>query len=252
MHRLLITVEYDGTDFHGWQLQPQEPTVQGELEKAVHRITAERVRVIGASRTDAGVHAEGQAAHFDTDYALSERRFVPALNYWLPRAVAVLDCCRVSPDFHACSRASTKVYRYRILRSAQRRPLRERHVLREWRQLDPAAMSECASLLVGRHDFTSFASEHTGTRHNVRRLHRSELIERGDELHYLVEGEGFLYNMVRIIVGTMLEVGLGKRTVAEFTQVLQARDRRAAGPTAAARGLTLVTVNYPRDPRRGA
>ena len=247
----MVTIEYDGTEFHGWQLQPQEPTVQGVMEKAVREITGEQVRVIGASRTDAGVHAEGQVAHFDTDYDLGEARFPAALNYWLPRSVAVLDCCHAPGDFHACSWASGKVYRYRVLRSAHRRPLRERYVLREWRRLDTAAMRECATMLAGEHDFTSFASEHTETEHNMRRLVRSELIEKGDELHYLVEGEGFLYNMVRIIAGTLLEVGLGKRTVPEFAELLKTHDRRAAGPTAAAKGLTLVEVKYPDDPRQG-
>ncbi len=247
--RLMIMVEYDGTGFCGWQLQAEGRTVQGVLEDAVLRTTGEAARVTGASRTDAGVHAEGQVAHFDTASALPPGRLLRALNHWLPDDVAVLDCREVAPDFDARFSASSKLYRYRILCSAARRPLRERFTLRQWRSLDVDAVRECAALLVGEHDFTSFASEHTEAESNVRRVMRSELLESGDELHYLVEGNGFLYNMVRIIVGTLLEVGRGRIAASDFVDILNACDRKAAGPTAPPWGLTLVRVNYPNDAR---
>ncbi len=246
----MLTLEYDGTDFLGWQVQAQGRTVQGELEDAIRRTTGEAVRVTGASRTDSGVHAEGQVAHFDTGSDLASERFVPALNYWLPADAAVLDCREAPANFDARYSASSKLYRYRVLRSAARRPLRERFTLREWRRLDVRAMRECAAMLVGEHDFTSFASEHTEAESNVRRVARSELVEAADEICYLVEADGFLYNMVRIIVGTLLEVGRGKMAAGEFARALEACRRDAAGPTAPARGLTLVEVRYPDDPRR--
>lgn len=249
MRRLLITLEYDGTDFCGWQLQAEGPTVQAVVEEAVRRVTQEAVRVTGASRTDSGVHAEGQAAHFDTASALSAERFVPALNFYLPPAVSVLSCRQVDAAFHARFSAAGKLYRYRILRSRPRRPLRERFVLREWRTLDEAAMRRCAALLLGQHDFASFASEHADGQDAVRTVTRSELTESADEMHYMIAANGFLYNMVRAIVGTLLEVGRGNMTEAEFARVLAAGRRDAAGPTAPARGLTLVRVTYPNDPR---
>ena len=249
MPRLLLTLEYDGTDFFGWQLQPEGRTVQGVLEEAIRRVTQENAQVTGASRTDSGVHAEAQAAHFDSASALAPERFVPALNFYLPPDVSVLSCHAAPADFHARYDAAGKLYRYRILRSGPRRPLRERYVLREWRPLDLDAMRRCAAFVTGEHDFGSFASEFSEEDDHVRRVSRSELVEIGDELHYVVAANGFLYNMVRAIVGTLSEVGHGRMTPDEFEQVLAARDRSAAGPTAPARGLTLVRVEYDSDPR---
>ncbi len=245
----MLTLEYDGTEFYGWQVQAEGRTVQGVLEAAIARSCGEMLRVTAAGRTDSGVHAEGQVAHFDTRSALGAAQFLKAVNFWLPDDVAVLDCLEVDADFDARSSASSKLYRYRILLSAMRRPLRDRFALRVWRPLDVDAMRGCAALLVGEHDFTSFASEHTETESNVRRIIRSEVLEDGDELHYLVEASGFLYNMVRIIVGTLLMVGKGKFTPADFAGMRQARDRKSAGPTAPAKGLALVQVSYPNDPR---
>jgi tRNA pseudouridine38-40 synthase len=249
MRRLMITIEYDGTAFRGWQVQAEGRTVQGALEDAVLRITGAASRVTGAGRTDSGVHAEGQVAHFDTESPLYAATFTPALTYWLPADVAVLDCREADAGFDARRSASSKLYRYRILRSRMRRPLREKLALRERRELDLEVMRECAAALIGQHDFTSFASEHTEAVGRVRHVMRSEFEEHGDELHYLVEANGFLYNMVRIVVGTLLEVGRASITPGQFSQALMARDRKAAGPTVPARGLTLVRVNYPDDPR---
>ena len=245
LRRLLLTLEYDGTDFFGWQLQAEGPTVQAAVEEAVRRVTQEAVRVTGASRTDSGVHAEGQTAHFDTASALSAERFVPALNFYLPPAVSVLSCHQVDAAFHARFSAAGKLYRYRILRRRPRRPLRERFVLREWRALDEPAMRRCAALLLGEHDFASFASEHAEGDDAVRTVTRSELIGSGDEMHYMVAANGFLYNMVRAIVGTLLEVGRGHWPPERIDRVLQSRNRQYAGPTAPAWGLCLMAVEYP-------
>jgi len=251
MRRLMMTLEYDGTDFRGWQLQAEGRTVQGALEEAIGKASGAASRVTGAGRTDAGVHALGQVAHFDTDSELPADQFLRAVNHWLPKDVSVLDCREAPDGFHARFSAASKLYRYRILRSAVRRPLRDRFAVRVWRSLDVGAMAECAALLVGEHDFASFASEHSAARSSVRRVARSELIEDGDELHLLIEADGFLYNMVRIVAGTLLAVGRGKMTAGAFAEALEARDRTAAGPTAAARGLALLQVNYPDDPRPG-
>jgi tRNA pseudouridine38-40 synthase len=249
MRRIMLTLEYDGTGFCGWQLQPDDRTGQAVLEEAMAQVTGARSRVHAASRTDSGVHAEGQVAHVDTDSALPAGRLLRALNYWLPDDISVIDAREVGEDFHARFGAASKLYRYRILRSRSPRPLRDRFAFRVWRELDVPAMQECAALLTGTHDFTSFASEHSEVENHERTVLRSELIEDGDELHYMVRADGFLYNMVRIAVGTLLEVGYGNMTVEEFAGALSARDRNAAGPTARARGLTLLAVEYPNDPR---
>jgi tRNA pseudouridine38-40 synthase len=248
MRRLMTTLEYDGTAFHGWQLQAEGRTVQGVLEEALHKTAGHPVRVTGASRTDSGVHAEGQVAHFDTESRLSAGEFLRALNYWLPSDVSVLDCRDVDMSFDARYSASSKLYRYRLLLCPARRPLRDRFVVRVWQPLDLGAMRACSTMLLGQHDFTSFATEHDDSQSGVRNVFRSELVEVADELHYLVEANGFLYNMVRAIVGTLLMVGRNRLTPADFAAILGGRDRKAAGPTAPARGLTLVKVNYPDDP----
>jgi len=246
-----MTLEYDGTDFCGWQLQAEGRTVQGVLEEAIGKASGTASRVAGASRTDAGVHALGQVAHFDTESELSPEQFLKAVNHWSPTDVSVLDCREAPEGFHARFSACSKLYRYRILRSAVRRPLRDALTVRVWRSLDVEAMARCAAMLVGEHDFTSFASEHTEAQSNVRRVTRCELTEDGDELHLLIEADGFLYNMVRIIAGTLLAVGRGKMAPEAFADALEARERTSAGPTAAARGLTLLRVRYPDDPRSG-
>jgi tRNA pseudouridine38-40 synthase len=251
MRRLMMTLEYDGAGFCGWQLQAEGRTVQGALEEAIGKASGTPSRVHGASRTDAGVHAVGQVAHFDTESDLSAGQFLKAVNHWLPADVSVLDCREAPDGFHARFSALSKLYRYRILRSAVRRPLRDALTIRVWRPLDIGAMAECAALLVGEHDFASFACEHTDAQSNVRLVTRCELIEDGDELHLLMEANGFLYNMVRIIAGTLLAVGRGKLTSRGFADALAARERGSAGPTAAARGLTLLRVRYPDDPRSG-
>jgi len=249
MRRIAIKVEYDGTDFEGWQLQAEGRTVQGAVEEAVGKAAGseERVTVHGAGRTDAGVHAEGQVAHFDTACDLAPEVLVRAINHWLPGGVSCRAAAEAAEDFHARFGAAGKLYRYRVLCSAEPRPLRERYCLRVFQPLDAAAMGECARAVAGEHDFASFASESWNYDSTVRTVTRSEWIEAGDEMHYLIEADGFLYNMVRALVGTMLEAGEGKLTPEAFAQVLEARDRKAAGRTAPAHGLTLVEVHYPPE-----
>lgn len=245
MRRIALKVEYDGTDFRGWQLQPNGRTVQEVLERAIQKATGTHSRIHGSGRTDAGAHAEAQVAHFDTETNIPTEQIRGALNHYLPRDTAVLAACDVGDDFHSRFHAQSKLYRYRVLRSPVRRPLRRKTCLRESRHLELPPMVECARMLRGEHDFASFGMETHLRSSTVRTMTRSEWEEHDDELHYLVEANGFLYRMVRILVGTMLHVGLGKMDVEEFRRVLEARDRRLAGPTKSAHALTLVEVHYP-------
>lgn len=245
MPRIAVKVEYDGTDFRGWQLQPNGRTVQEVLERAVQQATCSHSRVHGAGRTDSGVHAEGQVAHFDSDTDIPAAQLVKALNHYLPADAAVLAAAEVDEQFHARFSAHSKLYRYRVLLSPVRRPLRSRFSLLESRPVDPEPMTECADIVRGSHDFASFATETHRRSSTVRRIVRSEWRREGDELHYHVEAHGFLYTMVRVLVGSMLQVGLGKMSVADFRHALEARDRTRAGPTVDACGLTLVHLKYP-------
>lgn len=244
MRRLALQIEYDGTDFRGFQLQPDVRTVQGVLEDAVQEVTQVHSRVQGGSRTDAGAHAEGQVAHFDTDSDVPCAQFVHALNYYLPADVAVRDAAQVDPDFDSCSWARSKLYRYRVLPSPVPRPLRRRRVCRTHYRMDLGALRRCADIARGTRNFASFGSEVEQYESTERTLTRSEWCSRGDELHYMVEGTGFLYKMVRALVGTMLEVGRHKADPGDFERMFRARDRREAGPTAPAHGLSLIRLHY--------
>lgn len=240
-----LTLEYDGTDWHGWQIQENAPTVQGELEKAIAAITQERRRVTGASRTDAGVHARGQVCNFYTNSRLPIDRFPRALNSQLPASIVVLSAEEVEPAFHARLDAAGKKYSYEILnRSAPSALLRHQsyHVMRS---LDKSAMRQAASFLIGQHDFAAFQAAGSSVRNTIRHVWRLELLQlETDRLSIIVEGNGFLYNMVRIMVGTLLWVGSGRLTAEQIPVILASRDRTLAGPTAPAQGLCLEKVYY--------
>lgn len=246
MRRIALTIEYDGTDFLGWQLQARGRTVQGEVEEAVRRATdaSERVVVHGSGRTDTGVHAAGQVAHFDTESDLSPATLTRAVNHWLPADVGVLEAREVSDSFHARFSVVSKLYRYRLLCSEVPRPLRRRAVYRVYEPLDYGRMRACARRLLGVHDFAAFTSAGSSVESTVRRMLRSEWQEVGEELQYFVEADGFTYNLVRALVGTMIQAGRGKIPVREFEEILRSRDRAEAGPTAEACGLTLMRVRY--------
>ncbi|MEE9607179.1 MAG: tRNA pseudouridine(38-40) synthase TruA [Myxococcota bacterium] len=241
-----LTLEYDGSDFQGWQVQPVgRRTVQGALETALARISGQPVRAIGAGRTDAGVHAEGQVASFRSDASPEGDALRRALNGVLPRDVAVLAAERAPEGFHARRDARSKLYRYRIWNGPTRSPLRARYALGCQRPLDLAAMRRAASDLLGRHDFASFQATGSSVRTTHRTLTRCEVAgEAGDEVRVWVEGDGFLRHMVRSLVGTLLEVGRGRRPADCMTAILAVGDRRAAGPTAPAAALSLVRVSY--------
>lgn len=242
MKNYRLVVGYDGTDFRGWQRQPDGRTVQGVLEEAVFKVTRKRTVVHGAGRTDAGVHALGQVAGFRGAFKLTDEVLFRALNAVLPADVRVFSLEEAPPGFHARRSARSKLYRYRIVHAPQASPLDRRYVLHWPYPLKLGAMREAARLFVRTADFTAFSSNRD--RSPVRTVTRSELRRSGDEIVYTVEAQGFLRYMVRTIVGTLLEVGRGRIRPADIEEIFGNRDRSLAGPTAPARGLTLVRVDY--------
>jgi tRNA pseudouridine38-40 synthase len=248
MRNLKLTVAYDGTDFAGWQIQPEAATVQGTLSSAIGRITGEKVLLQGSGRTDAGVHALAQIATFQTNSVIPVANFVVALNDILPASIRVLAAEEVPADFHPRKSAQAKTYRYRIHREAVCPPFLSRYVWHYPYPLDESALREAAPLVEGEHDFTSFAAVDPERGRegisNVRRIFCSQWCRESCELIYEVRGNGFLHHMVRNLVGAFLLVGKGTLTPADVTRILKARDRSAAGATAPANGLFLVNVEY--------
>ena len=246
MPNFRLLVEYDGTDLEGWQIQPGPArTVQGVLVAALERITGAAVTVNGAGRTDAGVHAEGQVASASFATRLAPAELQRALNALLPRDVAVREVGLVPDAFHARRHARSKLYVYRLWTGTSRSPLRERTSLWVRPSLDLEAMREAGQALVGSHDFASFRGVGSAVRSSVRTLTRVEIRgQLGGEVALDFEGTGFLRHMVRNLVGTLLEVGRGRRASAAMPGLLAALDRNQAGPTAPAKGLTLVRVRY--------
>ncbi|MEW6544081.1 MAG: tRNA pseudouridine(38-40) synthase TruA [Nitrospirota bacterium] len=239
-----LTIEYDGTGYAGWQRQPDLPTVQAAFEAAIQQVTQTTIPVIGAGRTDAGAHAVGQVASFRTDKPLLAEEWLHALNGLLPADISVRSVEAAPDDFHARYSATGKLYEYRILNQSERSAL-DRH--RTWhvrKRLDLDAMREAAKPLLGRHDFSSFQGHPTDTENPVCDLRRLELLQALPTIRIEAEADRFLKQMVRAIVGTLVEVGLGKRPPQAMKDVLEARDRRAAGYTAPAHGLYLVRVDY--------
>jgi tRNA pseudouridine38-40 synthase len=248
MRNLKLTVAYDGTDFAGWQVQPEAATVQGTLSSAIGRITGEKVLTQGSGRTDAGVHALAQVATFQSESVIPVANFVVALNDILPASIRVLAAEQVPEDFHPRKSAKAKTYRYRIYRDAICPPLLARYVWHYPYPLDENAMRDAAPLIQGEHDFTSFAAVDPERGReglsNVRRIFSSQWRRESSELIYEVRGNGFLHHMVRNLVGTFLLVGKGTLKPAELTRILETKDRSAAGATAPASGLYLVNVEY--------
>jgi len=239
-----VVVEYEGTDYGGWQRQKNAMTVQQVLEEAIERIVQHKVTVLGASRTDAGVHALGQTANFHTSSAIPARRLLTAINSQLPADVVVRSLSDVEDSFHAQFHARSKTYRYTILNHRIRTALNRRCCHFVGPRLDVSAMRRAAKFLIGRHDFKAFESDADPQSNSVRTVTRASLKKTERCLVFTIEGDGFLYNMVRAIVGTLIEVGRGKVTPDGFRDILESRERTFAGPTAPAKGLCLVKVKY--------
>lgn len=248
MPRIKCLVSYDGTGFSGYQVQPGKRTVQGELERALGKLNkGNSIRVSASGRTDAGVHARGQVIHFDTMLEIEPARWQIALNSLLPDDIAVNSVEYARPDFHARFNAAGKEYRYFLLPSKQRDPFQRNYAYQFQYELDLDAMREAASLLLGTHDFTSFCSAKTEVEDRVRTLQEIDFSEENGLIVFRFIGNGFLYNMVRILVGTLLEVGTGRRPAESMPQLLAEKDRTQAGKTAPGHGLYLWKVFYEDD-----
>jgi tRNA pseudouridine38-40 synthase len=255
MQNIKITIAYDGSAFHGWQLQPKElQTIQGTVQEALRKITQERIMIHGASRTDAGVHALGQVAHFKTNSNLTAQELQRAMNALMPPTVRIVDSVDIGQDFHSRWQAQAKTYRYRIYRGRILPPFLYGRVLHYPWDLDEDAMAVAAREFEGEKDFTSFAAS-TGSeeddkdRDMMRLIYSSEIVRdtANCEIAYVVRGKSFLRYMVRKIVGTILDAGKGKIAAADIARIFEARDRTLSGPTVQPQGLYLVSLEYP-DP----
>lgn len=245
--RYRLTLQYDGTDFHGWQIQPDRRSVQGELEAALLRLTQEPVRVAAAGRTDAGVHASGQVVSFTLDRAWDVAVLLRALNAVTPPDLSVRDAEIAGDDFDPRRQATSREYVYRIWNARWRSPFWGRYSWQVFRALDTEAMRTAAGQLLGEHDFTSFRAANCDAEHPIRRVLVSQIESRGEMVLYRVVATAFLRHMVRNIVGTLAEVGHGTRS-ADFAALLEQRNRDLAGATAPAAGLTLTRVRYTGAP----
>jgi tRNA pseudouridine38-40 synthase len=242
-HNIRLNLAYEGTAYHGWQIQEGPATIQGILRSTIQKITGEQVNLIGSGRTDAGTHARRLVANFFTCSRIPPAQLVRALNGSLPRDIRVLSACRVHAGFHARRSALSKVYQYQIYRGRVLPPhLASEHCHYAY-PIDVPRMQEAAKCFVGKHDFASFAAG-TPEKNTVRHVYRCELRSTGRRLIFTVEGNGFLHHMVRNMVGTLLEVGRGRMSLREFRALFRNRNRALAGFTAPAHGLILLKVRY--------
>lgn len=245
MQRYKCMISYDGTGFSGYQVQPNKRTVQGELEKVLTKIhKGVEVKVVASGRTDAGVHAKGQVIHFDSPLSITEDRWETALNSLMPEDISILSVEKAPESFHARFDAAGKEYRYFIYLSSKRNPFQRNYAYQYPFALDIETIKEGSKYLIGTHDFTSFCSAKTEIEDRVRTIKEINFSKDGDLLCIQFVGNGFLYNMVRILVGTLLEIGSGRRAPDELLEILVKKDRCFAGKTAPAHGLYLWKVFY--------
>lgn len=245
MKRIKLVVAYEGTNYCGWQIQPSGITIEAVLNKALSELLGETIKVTGASRTDSGVHSLGNVAVFDTDTRIPPEKICYALNQRLPEDIVVQSSCEVAPDFHPRHCYSEKTYEYRILNRKIPIPTLRKDTYFYYRNLDVEKMKKAAAYLVGTHDFKSFCSIHTTVEDTVRTILSCEVEKFLEDIITIrVTGTGFLYNMVRIIAGTLVQVGVGEKEPEDILEILEKKDRSAAGPTAPAHGLTMIGIEY--------
>lgn len=245
MQRIKMTLSYDGTAFNGYQIQPNGRTVQEEVQCALKQMhKGASIPITGSGRTDARVHAHGQIIHFDTPLSIPSENWTRALNAQLPQDVRVLHTETASSDFHARYDVVRKTYQYRVHNRAASDVFRRNYAVHEPHPLNVKEMRRAAAHLIGEHDFTSFCASKTDVKNKVRTIYRIEIERIQDELVFTFEGSGFLYNMVRILMGTFLEIGRGRRSANEMVSILEAKNRNTAGKTAPPHGLYLLQVSY--------
>lgn len=244
MKRIMLKVAYDGTNYHGWQYQPGALSIEEVLNGCLTDLVKEPVQIIGASRTDAGVHSLGTIAVFDTQARMPGDKYSYALNQRLPEDIRVRESKEVAVSFHPRKSPSVKTYEYCILNEEFPNPVRRLYSHFTYLPLDVNKMQEAAAFLEGEHDFKSFCSIRTQAETTVRTIHSIRVERIGEEIHIRVSGSGFLYNMIRIIAGTLMEIGNGKYPPQHMRTILEALDRQTAGPTAPANGLTLIGYEY--------
>ena len=244
-HRIMLTVSYDGTGYSGWAFQENMPTIEGCLNKALKELTGEDIQVIGASRTDAGVHAYGNLAVFDTASTIPADRFMHALNPHLPEDVRVVKSMQVADDFHPRHCNTIKTYEYHVLNTKYAVPVKRNFTYHFTMNLNIDKMNEAAKYFEGEHDFTSFCNVESQALSHVRTVYEVNVKREKEEVIITVKGAGFLYNMVRIMAGTLLQIGRGKGEPADIKAMLEAKDRTKAGPTAPAQGLFLMQYEFP-------
>ncbi len=242
--RVMLTVAYDGTNYSGWQLQPNAVTVEGELNRCLSQLLGEDIKVIGASRTDAGVHALGNIAVFDTTARMPAEKFSYALNQRLPEDIRIQKSEQVAEEFHPRHCDSKKTYEYRIYTAEFPMPTKRLYSYFTYHMMDEKRMQQAAGYLVGEHDFKSFCAAATVAETTVRMIYALDVQRDGNEIVIRVTGNGFLYNMVRIIAGTLMEVGKGNLEPEQVQEILKKCDRSFAGPTAPACGLTLYKYEF--------
>lgn len=244
MRRFMLTVAYDGTGYCGFQLQPSAPTIEGELNKHLTALFGQEIKVIGASRTDAGVHALCNVAVFDAETKMPAEKISYALNSRLPEDIVIINAREVDAGFHPRHTQTKKTYEYKITTTEFPNPVKRLYAYHTYYPLDVNRMKEAAAYLVGEHDFKSFCSVKAVVESTVRTLYSVEVEAVEDEISIRVCGNGFLYNMVRIIAGTLIEIGKGRWQPEKVKEILESKDRCAAGPTAPAHGLTLIKYEF--------
>jgi tRNA pseudouridine38-40 synthase len=244
MKRIKLEIAYDGTRYHGWQIQPGEITIERVLNEALSELLGQEITVIGASRTDSGVHSKGNVAVFDTESRIPAEKICYAINQYLPWDIRVQSSAQVPGDFHPRKVNSKKTYEYSILNRSISMPIERLYSYFVYYNLDIKAMEKAAGYFIGEHDFKSFCSVKTQASDTVRRIYQLKVEEDKYMIRITITGSGFLYNMIRIIAGTLIEVGRGARSPEDIYKILRGLDRSLAGPTAPAHGLTLIGIEY--------
>lgn len=244
MRNIKLTIEYDGKDFNGWQKQPTKLNIQGEIERAILEVTGEEVELIGSGRTDAGVHALGQVANFKTNSTISTQKFPIALNTKLKKSIRIINAEEVEERFHSRYHCKQKTYRYVINNSENGTAIYRNLEFHYPQTLDIKSMQKAASFFIGEHDFKGFKASGTSSKSSVRTIYQARVYQEGNRIYIELTGNGFLYNMVRIIAGTLIEVGSDKILPEELPAIIASGDRTKAGKTLPAHGLYLVKVEY--------